>query len=164
MYLLMVEEPVELAGRRGNLFIGCVEATYLGQSFKDPPDGQIDLMEVRDACYRSCLECDERESVDECRSRCLSANRGDPTVCTECDEPCNLFYESETFIPEVHCVSSVCTRSELWGEGSYGGDTYFMCRDNCGVDGECNCSCENDCDCNPYRSERCETERVCGGE
>jgi hypothetical protein len=164
IYLLMVEEPVELAGRRGNLFIGCVEATYLGQSYKDPPDGEIDLMEVRDACYRSCLECDGRETVAECRSRCLTANRADPTVCTECDEPCNLFYESETFDPEIHCVSSLCTRPELWGEGSYEGDTYFMCLDNCGLDGVCNCNCANDCDCNPYRSERCTTVRVCGGE
>ncbi len=161
IYLMMVEEPVELAGHRGNLFLGCVEATYLGDTFKDPPDGLVDLTQVRDACYRTCLACDERESVTECQDRCRRQNRDNPAACTRCDEPCNLFHESEVFDPEVHCVSSLCVYPDVWGEMVVGGTMHFMCRDNCVVDGYCNCLCSIDCDCNPYRSERCATARVC---
>ncbi len=167
IYLLMMEEPVELAGHRGNLFIGCVEATYLGHQYKDPFDGMIDLSAVREACYRSCLSCNEFENIDECRTSCLGRNAGNETVCTRCDEPCNLFHESEVFLPEVdgidvQCVSSMCTDPEIWRDVNINGTDYFMCDDNCTSNGRCNCNCAFDCDCNAYRTERCSTLRACG--
>jgi hypothetical protein len=156
VYLYMMEEPVELAGRRGNLFIGCVESTYLGPQYKDPPDGLLDLTLVSDACYRSCLTCNEFETVEECRTR------SDPAVVEVCDAPCRIFVESELFRPDVHCVSSMCTDPAMWSQTYVGADPYFMCNDNCVSDGVCNCNCAYDCDCNSYRSERCSTVRVCG--
>ncbi len=36
------EEPAGLAGSRGRMHVACVEARYLGDTFKDPPSGQID--------------------------------------------------------------------------------------------------------------------------
>jgi hypothetical protein len=160
-YLLMREEAVELAGHQGNLFIGCVEATYLGYQYKDPPDGNLDLGLMREACYRSCLNCDDFENLDDCRLRCLTSNNSDPGQCARCEEPCELFQPSELFDPLIHCVSSLCTSSQAWEEVDIEGTTYFMCNDNCQADGRCNCHCAYDCDCNPYRSERCATERVC---
>lgn len=163
IYLMMMEEPVELAGHRGNLFIGCVEATYLGPQYKDPPDGLIDLFVVSEACYRACLSCDEFETVDECRARCERSHpdEGD-TTCTDCDIPCNIFQESEIFEPSAHCVSSMCTDPGVWQDHDVNGEIYFMCMDDCVSDGFCNCNCAYDCDCNSYRSERCATNRVCG--
>ncbi len=35
------EEPVGLAGSRGRVHVACVEPRYLGDTFKDPPSGQI---------------------------------------------------------------------------------------------------------------------------
>ena len=156
IYLMMTEEPVELAGHRGNLFIGCVEATYLGGSYKDPPDGRIDLTRIQEACYRACYPCDSRETLQGCRDRCLSGSN--PGACLACDVPCSLFHESEVFVPEIHCVSPMCVDPLVWGTSPSG---EFACLDNCEADGWCNCHCPNDCDCNPYRSERCTTVRAC---
>jgi hypothetical protein len=36
------EEPTGLAGSRGRMHVACVQARYLGETFKDPPSGQID--------------------------------------------------------------------------------------------------------------------------
>ncbi len=36
------EEPVSLAGSRGRFHVACIEARYLGDTFKDPPSGRID--------------------------------------------------------------------------------------------------------------------------
>lgn len=166
VYLMMMEEPVELAGHRGNLFLGCVEATYLGEQYKSPPDGLLDLQATREACSRACLGCNEYETVTECRTRCIGRHRDDPSQCTRCDEPCNLFHESEVFEPEIHCVSELCQQPEMWSWRDVDIDgqvsTVFMCDDACVSDGYCNCNCAYDCDCNPYRTERCSTIRVCG--
>ena len=35
------EEPVSLAGSRGRFYVACVEARYLGDTYKDPPSGVI---------------------------------------------------------------------------------------------------------------------------
>ncbi|MCP4676379.1 MAG: VWA domain-containing protein [Deltaproteobacteria bacterium] len=35
------EEPANMAGSRGRFFVACVEARYLGDTYKDPPSGQI---------------------------------------------------------------------------------------------------------------------------
>jgi hypothetical protein len=35
------EQPVSLAGSRGRFHVACIEARYLGETYKDPPSGQI---------------------------------------------------------------------------------------------------------------------------
>jgi hypothetical protein len=163
VYVFVMEEPVELAGHRGNLFIGCVEATYLGPQYKSPPDGLVDLAAIGETCSRACLGCAEFETVEECRTRCLTRYRDDPAQCTQCDAPCNLFQESEAFLPDLHCVSAMCTRPEVWAwrDVDLGGQMIreFVCDDSCLADGYPNCNCAYDCDVNPYRNERCATAR-----
>ncbi|MBN2529316.1 MAG: VWA domain-containing protein [Deltaproteobacteria bacterium] len=39
--VFLQEEPAGMAGSRGNFWTTCVEARYLGETFKDPPDGMI---------------------------------------------------------------------------------------------------------------------------
>jgi len=36
------EEPLQMAGSRGRIWKACVEARYLGDTFKDPPSGRIE--------------------------------------------------------------------------------------------------------------------------
>jgi hypothetical protein len=36
------EEPVGMAGSRGRFQVACIEAKYLGETYKDPPSGRID--------------------------------------------------------------------------------------------------------------------------
>jgi hypothetical protein len=35
------EHPVSLAGSRGRFHVACIEARYLGETYKDPPSGQV---------------------------------------------------------------------------------------------------------------------------
>lgn len=35
------EQPVSLAGSKGRFHVACIEARYLGETYKDPPSGQI---------------------------------------------------------------------------------------------------------------------------
>jgi hypothetical protein len=39
--LYFEEEPANMAGSRGRFYVACVEARYLGDTFKDPPSGMI---------------------------------------------------------------------------------------------------------------------------
>jgi hypothetical protein len=39
--IFSAEHPVSLAGDRGRFHVACIEARYLGETYKDPPSGQI---------------------------------------------------------------------------------------------------------------------------
>jgi hypothetical protein len=39
--IIVEEEPQNLAGSRGRFHVACVEARYLGDTYKDPPSGIV---------------------------------------------------------------------------------------------------------------------------